>query len=251
MREVSDLLEIASVQDEILERIKGETRIAPERKPSLIADLNGPILSVGTLFSSYADAAGYHDFCIILYQVADHRNPADIQASWRSFIDQTDSNAPEQVQPWEAVGDEVRRMGRRLHTANASFPIQFLLPLLERYAIDSKRQSTPPESWAVDLFLDLEIPHETLLPVLEQMYYSNEQPFVGNKRKVIAGKMVHLIQKWFEVSERSGERVLFGGEENFSTVQDCLQTLLRQGQLTDAWKRTAEGLEARVLRAIR
>jgi nuclear pore complex protein Nup155 len=103
----------------------------------------------------------------------------------------------------------------------------------------------------VDLFLDLEIPHETLLPVLEQMYYSNEQPFVGNKRKMIAAKTVHLIQKWFEVSERSGERVLFGGEENFSTVQDCLQTLLRQGQLTDAWKRTAEGLEARVLRAVR
>ncbi|KAF1819507.1 nucleoporin-domain-containing protein [Dissoconium aciculare CBS 342.82] len=251
MREVSDLLEIASVQDEILERIKGETRIAPDRKPTLIADLNGPILSVGTLFSSYADAAGYHDFCIILYQVADHRNPADIQASWRSLIDQTDSGAPEQVQPWEAVGDEVRRMGRRLHTANASFPIQFLLPLLERYAIDPKRQSTPPESWAVDLFLDLEIPHETLLPVLEQMYYSNEQPFIGNKRKIIAAKMVHLIQKWFEVSERSGERVLFGGEENFSTVQDCLQTLLRQGQLTDAWKRTAEALEARVLRAVR
>lgn len=251
MREISDLLEIASVQDEILERIKGESRIAPERRQDLIADLNQSILPVGELFHNFADAAGYHDFCIMLYQVADHRNPADIQASWRSLIDQTDAEAPERVQPWEAVGDEVRKMGRRLHAANATFPIQFLLPTLEKYAIDPKRQPPPPDAWALDLFLELEIPHETLLPVLEQMYYSNEQPFTGTKRKLVAAKMVYLIGRWFEASERSGERVLFGSEECFSTVQDCLSILIRQGQLPDASKRQAEALEAALLQAVR
>ena len=62
--------------------------------------------------------------------------------------------------------------------------------------------------------LDLEIPHETLLPVLEQMYYSNAQPFVGSKRKIIAGKMIYLIRKWFEASIREGERIIFGSMSN-------------------------------------
>ena len=98
--------------------------------------------------------------------------------------------------------------------------------------------------------LELEVPHETLLPILEQLYYSNEHPFVGGKRKIVAGKMVYLLQKWFEASVRSGERVLFGSEENASTVQDCLASLLR-GDLDAQWRHMAEGLAARIAQATR
>ena len=255
LREISDLLEIANVQDEILQRMKEEPRLSNDRRPEILRSLNGHILSVEELFNGYADNASYHDICILLYQVADHRNPADIMASWQQLINQTDMEAPvvhgRNSLPYEAVGEKVMELGRRLHIATATFPIQILLPMLERYAL-TPREQHPPQTWAVDIFLALDIPHETLLPVLEQMYYGNEHPFVGSKRKIIAAHMVYLLQHWFQESEKSGERSLFGSEENASIVQDCLATLLKnRADLEPQWRRVAENLAADVSRATR
>lgn len=253
LREVSDLLDIAAVQDEILQRIKNEPRLTKEKRDELMQRLSYFVLEIDELFGKFADSAGYHDICIILYQVADHRNPADIMGSWQNLINQTHEESyaihGRARRPWEAVGEKVRALGRRLHSSSATFPIPILLPMLERYIIQPQEEHPPP-SWAIDIMLELDIPHETLLPVLEQLYYSNEHPFVGSKRKIVASKMVYLLQKWFEASVRSGERILFGSEENASTVQDCLASLLR-GDLDPTWRQQAEALAARIAQAMR
>lgn len=46
LREVSDLLDVANIQDDLLQRLKADERIAPERRPDVIRDLDGPILSL-------------------------------------------------------------------------------------------------------------------------------------------------------------------------------------------------------------
>ncbi|EME38428.1 hypothetical protein DOTSEDRAFT_75834 [Dothistroma septosporum NZE10] len=249
LREISDLLEIATVQDELLQRIRSESRLNAESRIRHIDILNGSILAVEELYNQYADAANYHDLCIVLYQVADHRNPADIRSSWSALIQQTNDEAPafygNARAPWEAVGDKVRELGRRLHTSSATFPVQTLLSMLEKYAYEQPEQRRPPINWAVDVFLDLDMPHETLLPALEQLYYSNEHPFVGSKRKIVASKMVYLLQKWLEASEGSGERVLFGNEENEETVRQCVDSLVR-GDLEARWRQAADGIRQRL-----
>ncbi|KXT07541.1 hypothetical protein AC578_10132 [Pseudocercospora eumusae] len=236
LREVSDLLDIAEVQQELLERLRAETRIQdPERKQQLVDALNGHILPVERLFMDYAEAAKYHDICILLYKVADHRNPGDIKASWMQLIRDTSAETiavhGKKVKPWEAVGMTVHSLGRRLGTSPSTFPVNTLLPLLEEYAIEP-RQEHPPDTWAIDIMLDLEIPAETLLPVVETMYYSNAHPWnSGSKKRKLAEKMVYVVQRWYEESERSGERVLFGSEENLSLVMDCLNSLARDHTL--------------------
>jgi nuclear pore complex protein Nup155 len=255
LREVSDLLDIASVQDEILSRLRADPRHKGEAPSVFLRELNSQILSVEILFNRYADYCGYHDLCIMLYMVADHRNPADIQASWQQLINVTDQESPavlgRQRAPWEAVGEKVREMGRRLQTAPSTFPVQLLLPVLEKYAHDCPRDNRPGESWAVDLFLDLEIPHETLLPILEMIYFGNEHPFQGAKRRQIAGKMVYLIDRWLEASERNGDRVLFGNEESLSVATDCLATLIRSDHLDEHRRQQADSLHARIVYAQR
>ena len=235
LREISDLIDIAEVQQELLERLKSESRIQdPAQKAKLTHDLDGVIQPVELLFNTYADPARYHDICILLYKVADHRNPADIKASWEQLVKDTSQESialyGQSMQPWEAVGDKVRRLGRRLGLNPSTFPIQTLLPLLEAYAQEPRSQH-PPDSWAIDILLELEIPHETLLPVLENMFYANMQPFTGAKKRKLGEKMVYLIQHWFAASERSGERVLFGSEENQVMVTDCLGSLSRDASL--------------------
>lgn len=256
LREVSDLLEIASVQDEILNRVRSDPRYSGEEaRNGHVQALNSQILPVETLFNNFTDPGSYHDLCIMLYQVADHRNHADILASWQQLITQTNNESPAlfgtQRAPWEAVGAKVRELGRRLHTAPSTFPIHALLPMLERYAAETPSANQIPQTWAVDIFLDLEIPHETLLPALEQVFYGNEHPFTGNRRKYIAAKIVYLLGKWMAASEMSGERILFGSEENLSMAVDVLSQLMRSGMLDPQWQRNAEDLAASITQASR
>lgn len=252
LRDVSDLLDVANIQDEIYQRMKSERRLGEERRPQVLAELNGPILPVDVLYNQYADQAEYNDICLMIFQVADHRNPADIKGTWERLIQRIEDEAVARLDtlPWEAIGIKVREMGKRLNTADATFPIQVLLPMLERYQIGA-HEHHPPATWAIDIFLDLEIPCETLLPMLEQLYYGNEAPFTGSKRKVVAAHMVHLLDQWVLQSERRGDRIPCGREESASLVQDCLASLVRGRDLDANARRDAEGLAARVAQALR
>ena len=46
IREISDLLDIANIQDDLLQRIRSDVRIPAERKPQVITKLNNGILSI-------------------------------------------------------------------------------------------------------------------------------------------------------------------------------------------------------------
>lgn len=46
LREVSDLLDVANIQDDLLQRLKADERIAPERRPEVLNDLDGLILNL-------------------------------------------------------------------------------------------------------------------------------------------------------------------------------------------------------------
>ena len=46
LREVSDLLDVANIQSDLLQRLKDDERIAAERRPEIVKDLNGQVLPV-------------------------------------------------------------------------------------------------------------------------------------------------------------------------------------------------------------
>ncbi len=46
LREIADLLDVANIQDDLLQRLRGDERIAPDRKPEVLKELDGPILSL-------------------------------------------------------------------------------------------------------------------------------------------------------------------------------------------------------------
>lgn len=131
LREISDLLDVANIQDDILQRMKSDERLTEARRPQVLKALDGEILDVGELFNQYADQAGYYDICILIYQVADHRNPADITSSWQALIEQTHRETEQNGEPlpYEAVALKVRALGSRLRLADNTFPIPVLSTL--------------------------------------------------------------------------------------------------------------------------
>lgn len=229
LQEISDLLDIATLQDEILQRLRDDPRLGPERRQEVLDQVNGVILDINTLFNNYADNAGYYDICLLIYQVADHRDPSQIKQTWQQFLQLVHDRTVDskEVQPFEAIAEEVRGLGSKLRVSETTFPVPTLLPILEKYSYEHQRAVAPPH-WVVDIFLDLEVAYEQLFEVLETMFFSGDSPFVGSNRKYIASEMAYVVGKWYHDSMRAGT-VVFGSEAGAARVEETMQALLQQG----------------------
>ncbi|CAG8075305.1 unnamed protein product [Penicillium olsonii] len=246
LQEISNMVDVANIQDDLLQRLKDDERIAEERKREVLADVDGPIKDISTLFNQFADSAGYHDICLQIFYQADHRNAADVKSTWQHLIDSTHqvTVARGSPQPYEAVIDKVRSLGSRLRMSEIVFPIRELVPMLERYSLEFQRNVGPP-SWVVDLFLDLGVAHESLYAVLETMYYTDEAPFHGSNRRFIAQDLLYLLTGWFQETVRLGGMV-FGSDAVAERVSEMLLILLQGNVIGKEQLETARDLRSRI-----
>ncbi|GAB1215578.1 hypothetical protein ATERTT37_004769 [Aspergillus terreus] len=250
LQEISALIDIANIQDDLLQRLKDDKRIVPERRAQVLSDVDGPIKDVSTLFNEYADPASYYDICLQIFYLADHRNPADIRSTWQHLLQDLHDETVQKGEPlpYEAVIDKVRSLGSRLRLSETIFPIPVLLPMLERYALEHQR-GVGPATWVVDLFLDLGIAHETIYTILESMYYTDEAPFHGSNRKYIAKDLLYLIDHWFHDTVRLGGTV-FGSDVVAERISETL-LLLQQGGITPEQMQLATELRTRIQDVLR
>jgi len=242
LHEVTELLEVANIQDELLHRLRADERIAPERRPDITLELDGLIRNLSELYNGYADQASYFDICLTIYEAADHRNNADINATWQSLLEAThakvanDPNAAEL--PYEAVINMFRDMANRLNHSESTFPPTFLIPLIEKYALESQRGVGSP-TWVVDLFLSVSFHPETILSVLQEMFYNDIAPFTGRNKAILPNHMLYTIQQWYHECVRNNQR-LFGGDENARAINELLSTLIRSGLSPDDQEQATE-----------
>jgi nuclear pore complex protein Nup155 len=115
--------------------------------------------------------------------------------------------------------------------------------MLKVYSFEYQRD-VGPQTWVVDTFLDLHVPYETILPVLDGMLYHDEAPFTGNNRRFIASDILYLIRRWYEYGVRSGR--LFGGEYGVSNVTHMLGVLIQTQYLSNVEKEEARILMQRI-----
>ncbi|KAL4803154.1 Non-repetitive/WGA-negative nucleoporin C-terminal-domain-containing protein [Aspergillus unguis] len=245
LQEISNMIDVANLQDDLLQRLKDDPRIEGEAKAQVVSEVDGSILDVTQMFNSYADSASYYDICLQIFFVADYRNPADIRSTWQHVLqdlhDQTLARGS--PQPYEAVIEKIRSLGARVRMSESIFPIPVLLPMLERYALEHQRNVGPP-TWVIDTFFDLGVPHETIYSVLEGMYYTDEAPFHGNNRRIIARDLLYTIEHWFHDTVRLGGMV-FGSDVIAERVLEML-VLLQQGGISQDQMAVAMELRARI-----
>ena len=81
-------------------------------------------------------------------------------------------------------------------------------------------------TWPIDLLLDLSIPHETLVTVLEDLFYSPEALWTKEKTKSrIAQLLVYTIDAWFDNTARA-QGVVFGSDENAVKMLELVKEVL-------------------------
>jgi len=231
LQDISESLDCAMIQDELLQRLKEDPRLTPDKRTEVLESLDGEILAVNELFNNYADNAGYYDICILIYQVADYRDAAQIKGTWQQQIELVHNKARNdgECQPYEAVGVMVQSMGGKLRLSETTFPVDILLPMLMLYWFHSQREVTGPR-WVTDIFIELEVPYERLFEVLENMVFTmTEPPFIGSNRKYLAAEIAYVVAKWYHESERAGTYV-FGSESGAARVKEALEALLHEGR---------------------
>lgn len=63
LQEISNLIDVANIQDDLLQRLKDDDRIAPERKPEVLREVDGPVLDISTVCSIYLSSLALHGCC--------------------------------------------------------------------------------------------------------------------------------------------------------------------------------------------
>jgi nuclear pore complex protein Nup155 len=192
--------------------------------------------------------------CLIIYELADYRNSADIRATWVNLIHslEVEATKTQQAQAFELVAEKFRDMGKRLNCSETTFPIRefsfittrwrnktinassaVLLPILLEWAIIDAQTSQRPglEIWPIELFLDLSVPYEVLVTGLEDLFYSPEAPWRTDRNKAkVAQLLVYTIDKWYGASIQGGG-IVFGSEENAAAMLEMLKTVTGWGKL--------------------
>ncbi|KAK7756679.1 hypothetical protein SLS62_001120 [Diatrype stigma] len=227
--QVTELLEVAHIQDDLLERLLADTRIPLERQAEIRLDLDGQIQGLTELFNNYADQAGYYDLCLLIYHAADFRNAATIAQTWSSLIQKTHEDITEQweeyhgrrragqaheqapPQPYEKLVLQVQDVCHRSGNDSFIFPVATLLPEICRYAYENDQDGrhNADVNWPVLLFLNLGVSYDLVARVLEHMFEAQEVPFRGNGagggRVRLAEWIVFVLGRWVnDLSRRGG-----------------------------------------------
>ncbi|KAL2130031.1 hypothetical protein VTI74DRAFT_7002 [Chaetomium olivicolor] len=235
--EVTELLEIAHIQDDLLERLKADPRIAADRLLDIEEELDGPVKSVSELYNQYADQANYFDLCLLIYHAADYHNPRVIMDTWVRLIEQTDFDTQQRQEHWqlaqaghalpegappltgepplpyESVSQQIQLIAYRTSLDSLVFPVDTLLPEVCRYAINKGQDASigADPCWPVLLFLNLGVPHALVVQVLENMFDAQEAPFNGRRRKVVVQWIAAAVEGWVREVERRAAGALGAG----------------------------------------
>ena len=135
-------------------------------------------------------------------------------------------------------------IARRVALNENIFPVVTLLRMLLAYDIEycthdparvgqqgenGESLVGAPLTWALDVFIGVNAPFESLVSTLEGLWYSEEYPFTGRQRKLIVKWIIYTVEQWEESSRRTG--VLFGGENNALGLADLLRVVLGGNEL--------------------
>ncbi|KAH6659382.1 Non-repetitive/WGA-negative nucleoporin C-terminal-domain-containing protein [Truncatella angustata] len=220
--EVTELLEVAHIQDDLLERLRADARIPAERRPEIEEALDGPIQGLTELFNNYADQAGYYDLCLLIYHAADFRNPTTIHQTWSNLIQQTHdevqqdwdryessankNNLEAPPQPYEKLVGVIQEVCHRASNDSFIFPVATLLPELCAYAYENVQDSRigADTNWPVILFLQLGVSHDLIARILEGMFEGQEMPFRNGARLRVVEWITHVVHDWTRQAVRAG-----------------------------------------------
>lgn len=100
LQEISNLIDVANIQDDLLQRLKDDSRIAPERKAEVLRDVDGPVMDISTVRPILCETA--HQFHLLTPASSSTNTPtlpATMTSACRSFTWPTTATPPTSSPP--------------------------------------------------------------------------------------------------------------------------------------------------------
>ncbi|KAM7198838.1 Non-repetitive/WGA-negative nucleoporin C-terminal domain containing protein [Rhypophila sp. PSN 637] len=282
LHEATELLDVAHIQDDLLEKLRVDSRIPDEKMPEIEEKLNGPIQGLSELFNDFADQAGYHELSLLIYHAADFQNPRVIAETWEQLINDVhfeneqkreawrlhrrrqpipagvEVPLSEPPMPYESVSTSIQTIAHRTSLDSLIFPVDTLLPLVCSYAVNNSQDASigADPSWPVVLFLQLGVPHSLVIRVLESVFDTHEAPFTGRRRKNVVQWIDTAVESWVREVERRGGGAALATKGEESSLTGWVRELLGRAdealtQIANSGSVRAGTPEAEELMAIR
>lgn len=143
----------------------------------------------------------------------------------------------------------IRDMSQRLSSSETTFSPYYLIPLLEKYAVEHQF-GVGPRNWLPDLFQEVNFAHEAIVEVLRSMWQNTEVPFTGPRKMILAAHMVYILDQWYQECLRTNTR-LYGSDENAGHITELLMTIEAAGLSDPQDKQLSEDLRRKILRSFR
>ncbi|KAG5438918.1 hypothetical protein PCANB_002248 [Pneumocystis canis] len=203
--DLQEELDVITVQDDIIQSIRGDERLSVEKKHEMIRNLNGKLIPLTDLFNKYADLLGYGEICLAIFHVSDYRGKADIIQCWEKIIaKENDLALSKDIKAYEAISDLIRRLGRKFGSSENVFPLEDLIPMLELYSFERLDDATP-QGWVIESFLSTGVSHALIFSILDEMIDRRENPWqTKSALTFLIREVVHLVTLWIKANTKAG-----------------------------------------------
>ncbi|KAJ1526290.1 hypothetical protein ONE63_009443 [Megalurothrips usitatus] len=185
LRELEDQMEVARIQQKILDAISNlrSQHPQPEAVETAIVRLNTNLYDMTQLYQDYAEPFDLWECKLAIIHVSGYTDPTLIENIWLNIIS-TEMNRRNTQDRLSALMDKVKTLGREYSLASRSFPIALLVKALEVEVCSAKADPSIVHT----TMLSTGVPLPVLLDVYEKMIAANDRCFLER------GNDFHLIQ---------------------------------------------------------
>jgi nuclear pore complex protein Nup155 len=135
----------------------------------------------------------------------------------------------------------IREMGARLGYSEGTFSPSLLIPMIEAFAMNNGISG----AWLVELFIHVKFAHETIVSVLQSMYYNEAQPFMGRNKRVLAEHTLLVLKDWYRECIRHN-KAIFGGDDNAREIDNILSIFIESQSFTPDERDQANALRLQI-----
>ncbi|KAG5343295.1 NU155 protein, partial [Acromyrmex heyeri] len=187
LRELEDKLEVARMQQQILEIISNQQNLFDSM---IVTDaklrLNSSLLDITQLYEEYAEPLQLWECKLAIIHCSGHQDDMLIKGIWTNIIDNELENAtePSNEDKITILMCKIKVLGQEYIGSPHCFPIDFLVKQLEMKACKYKVTNTS----IITSFLELGVAMEDLLDIYDKMIGKNTRIWLNE------GNEFHLIE---------------------------------------------------------
>ncbi|CCH60564.1 hypothetical protein TBLA_0D00570 [Henningerozyma blattae CBS 6284] len=238
--QIQEIFEVASIQDDILSLIITDNRIETDIKDKLIKELDNKILTVSKLFNEYAIPLGYHEICLLIFQVSNFNNQEEILNEWDELFNSLkkeinideDANSTKELENSKnfinLLSNVIIKIGRQVNKSEVVFPIKELIPKIVQIFQSISSHSNYSKSTSnlikngsiISIFLSSGISFDKLYYILRELIENNENEtstansnsssITNNSNTAIyKNEMVWLIKEWYQYDRKLRDIITF------------------------------------------